>query len=91
MNFIHEKERIYLNDEQGSMIAEIIFPIIDENTVKVTRTYVDSKLQGKGIAGMLMQELVGRAKNENKRIVPACSYALQWSKKHEEYSGIFVL
>ena len=33
--------RIYMNDENGKMIAEVTFPNLDDNTIVIDHTFVD--------------------------------------------------
>ena len=40
--------RIYMNDENGKMIAEVTFPNLDDNTIVIDHTFVDdSRLPSK--------------------------------------------
>ena len=41
MKFIHESDRIYLQDGEGKMIAEITFPQISDTVVELDGTFVD--------------------------------------------------
>ena len=56
MNFIHESNKIYLNDENNHMIAVVTFPKEAEGVVNIDHTYVDASLRGQGVAGRLMEE-----------------------------------
>ena len=58
MDFKIEKNRIYFEDENGKLLAELTYRDIDDTTVNINRTFVDSSLQGKGIAGELMKTVV---------------------------------
>ena len=55
MDFIYEANRIYINDNDGHMQAEVTFPCINETTVDINHTFVDPSLRGQGIAGKLMK------------------------------------
>ena len=88
MNFTHNKNQIALFSEAGALLAEITFPNIDETTVDVNHTFVDSSLRGQGIAGKLMQELVSDLEANNLKAVPTCSYAQGWFEKHPEYAHL---
>lgn len=88
MNFISESNRIYLNNEAGITTAEVLFPDTDMNTVTITHTFVDDSLRGQGIAGLLMQAAANQLRRDNKKAVPACSYAAAWFQKHPEYQDI---
>ena len=88
MDFTQNKNQIALFSEAGDLLAEITFPNIDETTVDVNHTFVDSSLRGQGIAGKLMQELVSDLEANNLKAVPTCSYAQGWFEKHPEYAHL---
>lgn len=88
MNFIYEENRIYLNNEDDVVVAEIRFPEVEENTVEITRTFVDESLRGQGVAGKLMNEAVTALKEKGKKVIPTCSYARKWFENHEEYKSM---
>lgn len=90
MNFIHEENKIYLNDENSHMIAVVTFPKIDDKVVNIDHTYVDSSLRGQGIAGKLMEETVKQLRQNNFKAKASCSYAVKWFEEHPEYSDILL-
>ncbi|MDR1800795.1 MAG: N-acetyltransferase [Lachnospiraceae bacterium] len=85
--FKHEPNRIRLIDDE-LVLAEILFPAVDDETVDITRTFVDDSLRGQGIAGKLMEEAIAQLAKENKKIIPTCTYAAGWFEKHPEYKGL---
>ena len=88
MDFKIEKNRIYFEDENGKLLAELTYRDIDDTTVNINRTFVDSSLQGKGIAGELMKTVVDELVKNGKHTVPTCSYAVKWFEKNKEYSNL---
>ncbi len=86
MEFLKEENRIYF-DKDGKTLAELLFPANDENTVTITRTFVDESLRGQGVAGKLMAAFMEIAKDKNLKVVPQCSYAEHWFGKHPEYKN----
>lgn len=88
MNFIHETNKIYLNDENNHMIAVVTFPKISDNTVNIDHTYVDHSLRGQGVAGKLMEETVSQLRNNQWKAKLTCSYAVKWFDQHPEYSDL---
>ena len=52
--FHEESGRIYAEDENGKVIAEIVFPEVRPGVCEIMHTYVDDTLRGQGIAGKLM-------------------------------------
>lgn len=88
MDFKHESNRIYLENETGKLLAEVTFPIFKNQVVNVNHTFVDDTLRGQGIAGKLMEEVAGQLKDENKKAVLTCSYAVKWFEKNEQYKDL---
>lgn len=88
MEFIHERNRIYAENEEGMRVAEVTFPEYREQVVNVNHTFVDTSLRGQGIAGKLMEELVKQLKEENKKVILTCSYADMWFEKHKQYDDL---
>lgn len=82
MKWIHESGRIYAADDAGAVVAEVTFPALSENLVKIQHTFVDESLRGQGIAGQLMEETVKVLRNEGKKAVPTCPYARRWFSEH---------
>ncbi|MDR2938783.1 MAG: N-acetyltransferase [Clostridiales bacterium] len=90
MNFTIESNRIYKQDGQGKLLAEVLFPENAGGMVTVTHTFVDESLRGQGIADELMKALVSEVILNNKKISPVCSYAVKWFSKHPEHSDLLV-
>ncbi len=88
MEFLKETGRLYLNDEKGNLIAEIVYPEIREGVVEITRTWVDRSLRGQGVAGKLMEAAIAEITAEGKKMVPTCSYAASYMEKHEELASL---
>ena len=84
-------DRIYMNDDNGKMIAEVTFQKPDEHTILIDHTFVDDCLRGQGIASKLMLEAVSYAKSNDKKIRATCSYALKWfGNNREEYKDLYI-
>ncbi len=88
MEFIHEIDRIYANDENGRLVAEITFPATGPETVVIDHTFVDPSLRGAGVAGQLMKAACERIKRDGKRATATCSYAVSWFERNEGYRDI---
>ncbi len=85
MNFNYEKNRIFVNDEQGKMIVEATFPLYKEGVVVVDHTYVDPSLRGQGVASDLMKAVCKYVEEQGLKIVATCPYAVVWFKRHKDY------
>lgn len=49
------EHEIYLENEAGERIAEILFPEVEPKVYCIQRTFVDDSLRGQGVAGTLME------------------------------------
>jgi len=90
MDFIYAKEKIYSQDEQGNILAEVDIPIRDENRIDIKHVFVDESLRGQGIASQLMKLAYDHIKGQNKMIVAKCPYAIAWFRKYPEYQDIVI-
>lgn len=90
MDLFYEQNRIYLEDENHKLLAEVTFPTVDNETVVINHTFVDHSLRGQGIAGDLLEKTVEYLSSQNLKAIPTCSYALTWFDKHDEYSDIIM-
>lgn len=89
MEFQYHDHQIALYNEENELLAEVLFPAVNENTVEITRTFVDDRLRGQGIAGKLMQAAADQLRAQNKKAVLVCPYAQAWFGKHPEYHDLF--
>jgi uncharacterized protein len=88
MEFKHENNRIYANNDDGKMVAEVTFPALNDNVVNIVHTFVDDSLRGQGIAGKLMEETVDQLRRTDKKAILTCSYAVKWFEKNTEYADL---
>ncbi len=88
MELKQERNRIFAENESGSIVAEVTFPDIDEQTVNIDHTFVDDSLRGQGIAGKLMEATAALLRQQNRKARLTCSYAVKWFDNHPEYYDI---
>jgi predicted GNAT family acetyltransferase len=74
-NYITEENRIYLQDENWSILAEIDFEKIDEKTYNISRTFVDDSLRGQGIGSELVEKAITYLTSKWYKVSATCSYA----------------
>ncbi len=82
MDYQHEPHRIFAQDEQGNLLAEITFPERTEGVYVIDHTFVDDSLRGQGIASALVNMAVEQIKSQNGTVEATCSYAVRWLEKH---------
>ncbi|MDR1886080.1 MAG: N-acetyltransferase [Synergistaceae bacterium] len=88
MDFVHEANRVYVEDEAGAVIAEITFPDMGGGRVEINHTFVSPVLRGGGVAAMLMDHAYDEIKSSGRTAVPTCSYSVSWFEKHEDKRDI---
>jgi predicted GNAT family acetyltransferase len=62
--------------------------IQDGKNFVITHVGVSPELRGQGIAGKIVQVGLEYAKKESLRVVPMCSYAAAYIRKHPEYAEL---
>ncbi len=50
--------------------------------------YAPPELRGTGAAGRLMQGVAARAREAGVRLLPTCSYAAAWLRRHREWADV---
>jgi hypothetical protein len=94
MEFLYEDNEIKLQDEDNEMIGEVAFKENEDGNITITHTYVKPNRRGEGLAEKLVEEVVARAEEENKKIFKkrGCSYAVSlFEEKHEKYDHITII
>jgi len=81
MKFITENEKIYCT-ENGRSVAEITFPECENGEFDINHTFVDSSMQGKGIAAQLVRRAVTEINLRGGKVKASCSYAQKYIEKN---------
>lgn len=80
--------KYYIGEDENNPIAQITYKDKDANTIIADHTYVSDELRGQGIAGQLFDKLIEFAREENKKIVPLCSYVKVKMERSSEYDDL---
>jgi len=83
MDFKEEENRIYIENSNGDVIAEIEFEEIEDGVYNIFHTFVDESLRGQGIASKLVEKTVNYIKSKNGKVEATCSYAKKWLEKNQ--------
>ena len=59
-----------------------------EGKVYLVHTEVAKELEGKGVAGKLVEKVLQDIKADVKKVVPRCSYVATYIKKHPEWERL---
>ena len=88
MELKHDDNWIYVTDDKDNVIAEITFPNIKEGVVTINHTYVDNSLRGQGIADKLVEAAYRTIKDQDKKTIVTCPYAVKWFEEHPDKNDI---
>lgn len=88
MKLEHSKNKILACRKDGQVVGMINFPEVRPGVVDITHTQVDESMRGRGLAGELMEAAVRQLREENRKAVLSCSYAVRWIAKHPEAEDI---
>ena len=90
MHFIHESNRVYVNDDRDELIAEVTFPNLMGEAVVIDHTYVSPGLRGGGVASQLMEHAYDEIKGQGKKTYASCPYAVHWFERNKDKRDILL-
>ena len=62
--------------------------IQDDINFVITHVGVHPELRGQGVAGRIVQVSLEYAKEKSLRVIPMCSYAAAYIRRHPEYASL---
>jgi len=68
--------------------AYLSFRHKDENNIIAEHTVVSESLRGQGIARKLALKLIEYARENNLKIIPACSYVVKFFERNSEFEDV---
>ena len=89
MIFHYEDERVYAENENGELVAEITFPETVYGVANIDHTFVAPSLRGKGVADKLVRAALQQIEETGRQPVATCPYAEHWFSKHPEELEVF--
>ena len=84
MEFQSKPGRLWAENEEGKLIAEITFPEDRPGVANINHTFVDGSLRGQGVAGQLVQGAADQIRGRDMKAVATCSYAVKWFESHPD-------
>jgi hypothetical protein len=69
-------------------VACVLDYLLDQKVMTITHTVVPEAVGGRGIAAELVRTAMEAARDEGWKVVPACSYAEAWMRRHPEYADL---
>lgn len=76
LQYQEDDRRFYVQDNDHE-IAEMTFTRIGKNKATIDHTYIDPAYRGQGIAERLLELVVETLQQENREIIPLCSFAVE--------------
>lgn len=61
---------------------------VQGNARLILHVEAEPSLRGTGAAGAFMQALAEHARAEGLKLIPRCSYAVAWMKRHNEFRDV---
>lgn len=89
MEIIKENNVFYIGESLEDAKAKISYEVLDDKTISIDHTWVDSSLQGQGIAKKLMDELIQWAREEKLQVAATCSYAVKQFARDKRYQDVY--
>ena len=88
MEFQEINGRIWAENEEGRLVAEITFPEIRPGVADLDHTFVDPSLRGQGAAAKLVEAAAAQLRRRGMKAVLTCSYAKKWFGDHPEQGDL---
>ena len=85
---IKQKENILLLMQENEEVGYIKYAQDQDKDYIIQSIVVSEKYRGMGCAKKLFDEFIKKAQNENKKIIPICSYAQKQFEKNSNLENI---
>jgi uncharacterized protein len=82
--------KFYIGEDENQPLAEIHYAESDNGSFVVDHTYVSEELRGQGVGEKLVEQMVQFAREEQKKVIPQCTYAKKQFDRHEEYQDVLM-
>ncbi|MCX8649717.1 N-acetyltransferase [Gilliamella sp. B2776] len=77
LSYLEDIDRFYVCDAKHQQIAEMTFTRLGQNQATINHTYIAPDYRGQGIAEKLLDLVVKKLQQENRKIIPICSFAIK--------------
>ncbi len=83
----HDPKTLRFNTVVDGVTGYVEYELAGD-VMTITHTIVPPAIGGRGIAGALVKAALDHARAEGWKIVPQCSYADTWMRRHPDYEGL---
>jgi predicted GNAT family acetyltransferase len=87
MDIVHDTEAHRFSVEVDGHPGTIDY-VLRDGVMAITHTRVSPEIRGRGIAAELTRAALHAARREGWKVVPACSYAVAFLRRHPEFSDV---
>ena len=87
MEVRHDPTAREFSVEVGGYIGALNYDLRGD-TMTITHTLVPEAIGGRGVAAELMRVALQTARAEGWKVVPMCSYAVAYLRRHPEYADL---
>lgn len=84
MKYKKNENKIYRENQDGNIVAEIKFEELENNVFNIYHTFVDDSLRGKGIASELVKLAIEEIGIRKGTVKATCSYAKKWIERNSK-------
>lgn len=88
LEFKEDIKKFYLGDSSKNPKAEVTYVNHNEDAIIINHTFVSNELRGQNIGKELIKRVVDFAREENKKVIPQCSFALKEFNENKEYNDV---
>ncbi|WP_217560236.1 GNAT family N-acetyltransferase [Paenibacillus sp. GbtcB18] len=75
----------------GGTVGEMTYHMVDVDTWIVNHTFIEPKYRGRNLGRMLLDYVVAEARENGRKIIPACSYVLEQFKQNpDEFADVWL-
>ncbi len=85
---IHHDEKARRFQVETDGILSVLEYSLNNRVMTIEHTRVPPAVGGRGIASDLTRAAFAFAREQGLKIIPACSYAATWAKRHPEVAGL---
>ncbi|HEY0732516.1 MAG TPA: GNAT family N-acetyltransferase [Chitinophagaceae bacterium] len=86
-----DNHEMYFIEEDGDILAEIIYVSNDPNTIIIEHTEVSPELKGQNVGFQLVNHVVEHARTHGMKIVPVCTFARSVFDKKPDFSDVLAV
>lgn len=85
-----KQRSMFFVEEDGDIVAEIVYAKGSDNTIIIEHTEVDEELQGHNIGFELVHKVVEHARTHGLKVSPVCPFAKAVFDKRADFKDVLL-